>query len=161
THEANLDDLDKTAVSGAKLREVLGAFPCQVLLVMDACHSGAFGGTGKLTQKEFKPGSDTAARSMADNEVGVAGHGGGAGYERSEEREGNGLFSRAFIHALSASKDVPFNHEDGKQYVHHLQSYVFDKVSAESKAKQHPFLHLPWTMESFAVRTVRASAMEK
>ena len=50
THEANLNLLDATALSGAKLREALGAFPCQVLLILDACHAGAFGGTGKLTR---------------------------------------------------------------------------------------------------------------
>jgi hypothetical protein len=151
TTEADLDDLDGTALSGGKLREALGAFPCQVLLVMDACHSGAFGGTGKLTQKEFKPGTDDAARSLADSEVGVAVMCAAMGYERSEERDGNGLFTRALIQALSDS-DVPHNKINHKQYIHHLQTFVFDRVSEESQEKQHPFLHMPWTMESFALR---------
>ena len=59
------------------------------------------------------------------------------------------------MEALSATRNVPHNEETGKQYVHHLHSYVFDRVVARSKEKQHPFLHLPWTMESFPVRLVR------
>jgi hypothetical protein len=37
-----------------------------------------------------------------------------------------------------------------------LQSYVFDRVSEESGEKQHPFLHLPWVVESFALRDLTA-----
>jgi hypothetical protein len=33
---------------------------------------------------------------------------------------------------------------------------VFDRVTAESQEKQHPFLHLPWVVESFALRHVVA-----
>jgi hypothetical protein len=36
-------------------------------------------------------------------------------------------------------------------YVHHLQSYVFDEVKEESNDRQHPFLNLPWVVESFPV----------
>jgi hypothetical protein len=154
THEAVLDDLENKALSGAKLREALGAFPCQVLLIMDACHAGAFGGTGKLTLKEFKPAGDDAARSLTDSEVGVAVMCAAMGNERSEERGGNGLFTRALMKGLS-EKDVP-RHTNGKQYIHHLQTYVFDRVTEESD-KQHPLLHMPWTMESFPLRKLPPS----
>jgi len=36
--------------------------------------------------------------------------------------------------------------------VHHLFSCVFDEVRHLGKDRQHPFLSLPWTTESFAVR---------
>ncbi len=41
THGAKVNDLAKTALSGGKLRDTLGRFPCHVLLLLDACHSGA------------------------------------------------------------------------------------------------------------------------
>ena len=62
TYEAKVDDLAKTALSGQQLREALADFPCQVLLMMDACHAGAFGDRGKLTQKNLRPATDDATR---------------------------------------------------------------------------------------------------
>jgi hypothetical protein len=106
-------------------------------------------GTLVRTRRDFKPAGDDTARSLSESEIGVAVMCAAMGYERSEEREGNGLFTRAFMKALS-EKDVP-HHKNGKQYIHHLQTYVFNRVTEESE-KQHPFLHLPWTMESFALR---------
>ena len=78
------------------------------------------------------------------------------GNEKAEEIGQNGLFTKAFTDALMANKDVPFNHTNHRQYIHHLQAYVFDKVSAESHEKQHPFLHLPWVVQSFALRDMPA-----
>ena len=64
--------------------------------------------------------------------------------------------SRSAAEALTATTEVPYNHVNHKQYLHHLQSYVFDKVTSDSGEKQHPFLHLPWVVESFPVRTLPA-----
>ena len=74
------------------------------------------------------------------------------GYEKAEERGTNGLFTQAVVEALSASREVPYNHANHRQYLHHLQSYVFDRVAEASKEKQHPFLYMPWVVESFPVR---------
>jgi hypothetical protein len=162
TYDANVDgDLDKleaTSLSGKGLREALGAFPCQVLLVMDACHSGAFGGTGKLTRKEFKPGSEEAARKMADSEIGVAVLCAAMGWELSEgsKKLGYGLFSKAMIDGLSTNNKIPHNEETRTQTIRHLHIYVEDRVSVDSEGKQHPFLYMPWTMDSFALRKLPA-----
>jgi hypothetical protein len=43
----------------------------------------------------------------------------------------------------------PINH---RIYVHHLNAYVADMVSIRSEERQHPFMNLPWTVESFPVR---------
>jgi hypothetical protein len=56
---------------------------------------------------------------------------------------------------LTETKDVPFNPVNRKQYIHHLQSYVFDHVMAESKDSQHPFMYVPWLVESFPLRQVK------
>ena len=78
------------------------------------------------------------------------------GYEKAVQRQNNGLFTQAVVEALTATKDVPFNHSNHRQYIHHLQSYVFDRVASASQEEQHPFLHLPWVVESFPLRTLTA-----
>ncbi len=78
------------------------------------------------------------------------------GHEKALEpaKGGHGLFTQALLGALGSGAGVPFNGRDGKQYVHHLFSHVFDEVKATSNDQQHPFLSLPWTIDSFAVRQV-------
>jgi WD40 repeat protein len=151
-HEVKVDDLPGTALAGKKLRDDLAEFPCQVLLLLDACQAAGFGENGKLAQKKLKPATDDATRLFTADEVGVVVMCASMGYETATEDNKNGLFTRAFTEALTATKDVPFNHANHRQYIHHLQSYVFDKVAEESKEKQHPFLHLPWVVQSFPLR---------
>ena len=73
-------------------------------------------------------------------------------HEKAEGVGGNGLFTRAVLEALEKKPGVPFNRHDQRLYIHHLQSYVFDEVSVRSDQRQHPFLSLPWIVESFVVR---------
>src|SRR5207244_214237 len=56
--EANIFKLADTALSGAELRKALGEFPCQVLLMMDACHSAGFGAGRKLATSGLRPATD-------------------------------------------------------------------------------------------------------
>jgi hypothetical protein len=153
-HDASLNKLAETALSGTQLRDELKLMPCPVLLLLDACHAAGFGAKGKLAGKNLKPATDDATRLLADDDVGVAVMCAAMGYEMAEEVGTNGLFTAALVEALSAGKDVPHNHVNHRLYVHHLQSHVFDRVMEQSQDKQHPFLHLPWVMESFPVRTV-------
>jgi hypothetical protein len=151
TVEADTDQLDKTALAGAKLRQALGEFPCQVLLMLDACQSGGFGTKGKLAGKGLKPATDDVTRSLTEDEVGVAVMCAAMGHERAQEKDGHGLFTRAVIEALRGGEGVPFNRSNRRVYIHHLQAFVFDVVSEQSGGRQHPFLSLPWVVESFPV----------
>jgi uncharacterized caspase-like protein len=147
THDANLKNLRRTALSGSQLRERFSDFPCQVLLLLDACHSGsAIRGLLSMT--------DDASRQLADEECGVTLVAAALGHEKALEPVGgkNGLFTQGLLNALKRTKAVPYNYHDGRQYVHHLFSFTFDEVKALSKDQQHPFLSLPWTTESFALR---------
>jgi hypothetical protein len=160
-HDAVVDNLGKTALSGAKLQDELKALPCQVLLMMDACHSAGYGVKGKLAQKNLPPATDLATRKMTEDEVAVVVMCAAMGNEKAIERGQNGLFSRALAAALTAKGGVPCNPVNHKQYLHHLQSYVFDQVMLESEDQQHPFLHLPWVVESFPLRQVLASSSQR
>src|SRR5262249_38269941 len=117
---------------------------------LDACHSGAAvkGLVG------FQPATDDASRQLADEECGVTLMAAAMGYERAQEKGKNGLFTLGLLEALSKNKGLAYNFRDGKQYVHHLYGFVFDEVKHLSEDQQHPFLSLPWTTDSFAVRQV-------
>jgi WD40 repeat protein len=153
-HDAAVDNLATTAISGAALRDELKEMPCQVLLLMDACHAAGFGEKGKLAKQHLKPATDEATRELTDDDVGIAVMCAAMGYETAAEGGTHGRFTEALVAALTATHDVPYNRANHRQYVHHLQSYVFDRVVVESDEKQHPFLHLPWVMESFPLREV-------
>jgi hypothetical protein len=76
--------------------------------------------------------------------------------EKAQEKDGNGLFTRAVMVALAHAEGVPFNRANRMLYVHHLHSFVFDTVREESSGRQHPFLSLPRGVESFPVARTRA-----
>ena len=42
THDSKRGKPKDTALPGQKLRDVLSGYPCPVLLILDACHSGKF-----------------------------------------------------------------------------------------------------------------------
>jgi WD40 repeat protein len=152
THGANLKDLPKTALSGGKLREALGDFPCQVLVLLDACHSGKAGEA--LRKAGYKPPTDDASRSLSDEECSVTLIAAAMGHQRALQPDGgsHGFFTEAVLKTLSRNKDVAHNRSNHQQYVHHLFSDVFDEVQALTKDRQHPMLSLPWTVESYPVR---------
>ncbi len=145
TVEANTKNLTDTAVSGADLRKTLGEFPCQVLLLLDACHSGG-------AVKDFRPVVDDLTRELTDDDVGVAVLSAAMANEQAQEKDGHGMFTNAVLKALAQAPGVPFNHRNNLLYVHHLHSFVFDEVSGLSDQRQHPFLSLPWVVEPFPIR---------
>jgi WD40 repeat protein len=151
TAEANTQALAKSALSGAELRTALEQFPCQVLLMLDACHSAGFGEKGALQLRKLARATDEATRSLTEDEVGVAVMCAAMGHEVAIEKEGNGLFTRAVLQALRKAEGVPYNRADQMLYTHHLQAFVFDWVRKESGGRQHPFLNLPWVVRSFPV----------
>jgi WD40 repeat protein len=144
THDADPDKLAQTALSGEDLRLALADMPCQVLLLLDACHSAA----------GVRAFIDEAARGLTDDETGVAVLCAAMGYEEAQERDGHGLFTRAVIGALSENAGVPFNRHDRRMYVLHLGAFVEDEVREWSKDAQHPFLIMPYVTESFPIRQV-------
>ncbi|MGL4555618.1 MAG: caspase family protein, partial [Gemmataceae bacterium] len=145
-HEADDADAKATCISGAELKKALGGWPCQVVLLLDACHSGA--GARALAAK-YKPATDDAARELTDDDVSVVVLSAAMGHEKALEASGRGLFSRRLEEALAGKPGVGRNPSDKCVYLHHAFTHVFDNVKEDSDDKQHPFLSLPWTVESF------------
>ena len=94
-------DIERT-ISLIELRRSLGEFPCQVLLILDACHS-----SGSL--KNFRPAVDDITRNLTDDDCGVAVLCAAMSHEKALERGGNGLFTRAVVQALNRAEGVPYN----------------------------------------------------
>lgn len=154
TVDSKLANLAATALSGADLRKALGEFPCQVLFLLDGCHSAA-------GIKSLRPATDDFTRTLTDAECGVAVLCATMAHEqavRGKQGAANGLFAQALREGLMRSERVPYNYRDKRQYIHHLFSFVFDEVKAASDDRQHPFLNLPWAVESFAIRVVATNS---
>jgi WD40 repeat protein len=150
--EANVFKLPATGLSGDELRKAVAEFPCQVLLMLDACHSAGFGAGGKLANAGLRPATDDATRTLTDDDVGVAVMCAAMAHEKAIEMKQHGLFTQAVLEALEGGPKVPRHGFNNMIYIHHLQSYVFDQVSGISDGQQHPFLNLPWIVESFPLR---------
>jgi WD40 repeat protein len=150
THGSDLNALAGTALSGKALWDELADFPCQVLVLLDACHSGE---SAKVLRQ---PATDEASRKLADEECSVTLIDAAMGHQRALQPEGgkHGFFTQAVLAALKRNKDVTHNRFNGRQYVHHLFGDVFDEVEGLTKGRQHPTISLPWTVESYPVRQV-------
>jgi WD40 repeat protein len=157
THGADLKDLPKTALSGSALRSALGDFPCQVLVLLDACHSGKAGEALRNAGYGKSP-TDEASRNLADEECSVTLIAAAMGHQRALQPAGgkHGFFTQAVLAALKRSREVTHNKFNGRQYVHHLFGDVFDEVQTLTEDRQHPTLSLPWTVESYPVCQVAA-----
>jgi len=134
----NAKALTQTAISGVALRKALEDYPCQVLLLLDACHSGAFAPLAR-----YKPATDDAARALADVETRVAVMCAAAGHEEALEAKGNGHFTAAVIRALRHDPKAFFDAETGELNVYHLQAFVYQEVAKATDYRQNPYLKMP------------------
>jgi uncharacterized caspase-like protein len=129
------------AISGGELGELLGGLRCRVLLLLDACHSGA---------ADLRPAGDNAARALSDDEVGVTVLSACMGKQTAKEQDGNGLFTLAIREALQGHPKVHPS-DDGRLFVHHLNTYVVDRVGELSGYEQTPFLRPPYVVQTFVI----------
>jgi WD40 repeat protein len=142
--DADPADIAKTALPGSALREALKDMPCQVLLIFDACQSGA-------ALAKFTPATDELGRSLSDDDAAVTVLAAAMAHEKALEKEGNGLFTRAFREALAHGF---FDPDEGVMHVVHVYGKVIDLVRKESNGKQNPVLLAPWTMPPLILRAV-------
>jgi WD40 repeat protein len=140
----NAGNLTSSAISGDEMKKRLADLPGRILLLLDACHSGAVGrGKGVLT--------DELTRDLADDDCGVVVLCAAMGREEAgeEKKLGHGYFALAVIESLSGKGDV--SRRDGAVYLHHLEHYVIDRVEELSNDEQHPVSGKPTSVRSFAL----------
>jgi hypothetical protein len=131
-HDTKRGKLKTTGLAGDKLRDLLGQYPCPVLLNLDACHSGKF--------PLMKSATDTLSRMLADDSCGVAVLTAALAHQKAQDTKDGGVFTLALIAGLKGGAKP--DEESKKLYVHHLFTYVFDTVAKQTSMKQMP-LYLP------------------
>jgi hypothetical protein len=123
--------------------------PCSVLLLMDACHSGA--GARALLNK---PGTDDLTRSLTDSEVLVTILSAAMSNELAGEGKEHGFFTQALLEGLALDAGVSFDPEERQLYVNDLYTHVLRRVRRLSERKQNPFIKIPEGVPPLAIREV-------
>src|SRR5262249_16691035 len=145
------NNLEKTTVTGDELKKNLAELRGRVLLLLDACHSGAKGNSALIgRQRTTGSVTDDLVRDLVDDDCGVIVMCAAMGREESREDSSkrHGLFTLALIEGLCGSADYD---KDGVILLTELDLYVDNKVREMSKDEQHPVTAKPTTIRSFAL----------
>ena len=155
THEAKVNQLEGTALSGREVAQRLKGNSLSSITDYGCMPFRRLWRPGRVDEEPPQAGDRRRHAHLHRRRSGRGGDVAAMGTEEASENGEHGLFTLELVKALT-DKQASFNHANKKQYLHHLQADVFDWVVDESKDKQHPFLHLPWVMQSFPVRKVTA-----
>jgi len=133
-----------TGVSGDEVKTALVNLPGRVLLVLDACHSGAAGAAKASTSSV----SDELARELGRDENGVIVMCSSMARQKSLEDNENrqSAFTLALLEGLAGKGSKGL---DGVVYQHHLDSYVLDRVRQLTKGQQTPTTAKPGNLPPF------------
>jgi uncharacterized caspase-like protein len=149
--DMDVDDLDKTTVTGDELKKHLAELPGRVLLLLDACHSGAKGNNSLIGRQSTSSSlTDDLVRDLVDDDCGVIVMCAAMGKEESREDAAvkHGYFTLALIEGLSGKADYD---KDGVILLTELDLYVDNRVRELSRDEQHPVTAKPTTVRSFAL----------
>jgi WD40 repeat protein len=138
--------LAATGVPGDQVKKTVASFPGRILLLLDACHSGALDGGDK--RRAIGGLTDDIVRDLATDDFGVIVMCSSMGREYSLEsdKDKQGMFTRALLEGLGGKAD--YNH-DGFVYLSELDTYITDRVKELSEGKQHPVTAKPASIRSF------------
>jgi uncharacterized caspase-like protein len=149
--DAKPGKLPETAVSGADLRARLAALKSRrVLLLLDACHSGAIG-INNPARDPTTIGLDDLARDLKRSDCGVAVLCAALGFEYSLENkeEGHGYFTKALLAGLKGEGET--RNRDGEITLNRLNTFVQEKVPDFTEDRQHPVLVGTAAIRSFSL----------
>ena len=138
-------DLAKTGVSRKEIKEYVQAIPGKVLVVLDACNSGAIG----LLFNDL-------SRELIDDDCGVAVMCAALPRQYALEAKGKGFFTTDLAGGLG-NKDLA-NQRDGCVYLHQIQSHVITEVMNQSNHRQHPVVVIPPWMRPYPLSKPAAKA---
>ncbi len=146
-HDANLSAPADKGLSGTELKERLAGIKGRVLLLLDACHSGAYkaGRAGKRASP-----ADDLARELTDDDCGVVVMCAAMGAEESQENKEkrHGFFTLALLEGMKGKADY---NRDGLIHLTELELYVDNRVTELSRDEQHPVTLKPGPVRSFAL----------
>ncbi len=139
------DDLSVAGVGEDQIKRFCQSIPGRLLLLMDACHTGALGGDKRRSVGGL---TDNLVRDLITDDYGVVVMCSSMGREESREQEewGHGAFTKALIEGLEGQAD--FN-RDRSIYLSELDLFVTDRVKQLTNGHQHPVTQKPTTIRSF------------
>ena len=140
-HDVETELLSATGIPDAQLKSMVGAINGRVLMVLDACNSGAaFKNPNNLT--------DDLIRDLVSDDFGITVMSSSTGKELSQESSDDqgGFFTIAFVEGLSGKADA---NGDGIIYSTELANYVADRVKNLTNGQQHPVMRNPAGVPAF------------
>jgi hypothetical protein len=143
--DVRMDDVRGTSISGEELKQAVGALPGRVVLMLDACHSGA-----ATVAAVARPPTDDLARDLVTDDYGVVVMCSSLGHQVSLESPllKHGFFTYAFLEGLNGKAD--FNN-DRLIHLHELDYYTVLRVRQLSGNMQTPTTGRPPNIRSFVL----------
>ncbi len=144
-YDGEPEEVSISGVSEEEIKRYCQTTPGRLLLLLDACHSGAIGG-------DFRAGdvamADDLVRDLLTEDYGVIVMCSSMGREVSLENTswGHGAFTLALSEGLQGGADY---NEDTTVHLNEIDLYVADRVENLTSGKQHPVTQKPTTIRSF------------
>jgi WD40 repeat protein len=147
--EVKRRSIDATGVDSALFKRKLAGIKGTLLVLLDACHSGAVD-KDAAGERQLRPLTDEFVREMVREDAGIVMMCSSRGQEVSLEDPnlGHGFFTQALTEGLSGQAD--FN-KDGKVYLTELDNYLFERVKTLSNDRQHPVTAKPSSVTPFVL----------
>jgi hypothetical protein len=135
--------LAETTVTGKELKGALADLPCRVVLLLDACHSGAAGNA----KERVPPRLDKIGGELTEVGTVVLFAAGTDEQAGEDEKLGHGYFTKAMLEALREGK-ADRSPQDGHISLNELLTYVEFRVP-QLNGEQHPTSDKPGSVRSF------------
>jgi WD40 repeat protein len=146
-HDGDATKANITCVNWRDFSDVVGNLPSQVLLMIDACHSGQLGkNLGQISSDNTE-----AVREISSGEYGVVIMAASTGSEYSLEHPdwAHGAFTLSIIEGLQNRKaDI---RPDGAIFLRELDFYVAERVKDLTQNQQHPTTQKPSTISAMPI----------
>ena len=136
--------LEATAIPATEFRGKLAELAThgRVLVLLDACHSGAVTGDGE----QLTPNADRLRSSLVASNVTVLASSKGNEISRADPQWNNGVFAKALLEALGRAADTDHN---GMISMSELTAYLSARVPALTGGHQHVGIEQGFQRELF------------
>ncbi|OGW24065.1 MAG: hypothetical protein A3K09_02540 [Nitrospinae bacterium RIFCSPLOWO2_12_FULL_47_7] len=141
-YDSDPDNIAGTGISQLDIQKAIASARAKkILLIVDACHSGAFGLAANMTQRGVTASlTNRLLQNLSDARPGVAIFTASSASEFSVEGKlwgGHGVFTNFLVNGLLGPAD---SDEDGVITIREAYEYVYRHVADATKGKQHPDL---------------------
>jgi uncharacterized caspase-like protein len=145
-YEGDHEQLDRTGLPEAAIRDTLGRMRGKALFFVDTCFGGNVVGNFNTASRELA----RMANDLAAAENGVVVFASSSGKQLSEENDawGNGAFTKAVLEGLSGQADLT---RTGRVTFKGLDFYISEEVRKLTEGRQTPVTISPIGVPDFAI----------